>query len=69
MISKRYSKANNKYMENCDMNKESIFIKFLDANNLYDWAMSQKMPTHGFKWMSKYEMKSVLEKTSLYTRS
>ena len=50
-ISKRYSEANNKYMKNYDSSKKSKFIQYLDANNLYGWAMSQNLPTHGFKWM------------------
>ena len=50
-ISKRYSEANNKYMKNYDPEKKSTFIQYLDANNLYGWAMSQNLPTHGFKWM------------------
>ena len=46
----KYAKANNKYMENYDANKESLFILYLDANNLYGWATSQKLPIDGFKW-------------------
>ena len=47
-ISKRYSEANNKYCINYNPEKESKFIQYLDANNLYGWAMSQNLPTHGF---------------------
>ena len=46
----RYAKANNKYMKNCDKNKESPYIQYLDANNSYGWAMSQKLPVDVFKW-------------------
>ena len=46
----RYAKANNKYMKNYGKNKESSHIQYLDANNLYGWAMPQKLPVDGFKW-------------------
>ena len=45
----RYAEANNKYMKNYDKNKEISFIEYLDANNLYGWAMSQKLPIDGFQ--------------------
>ena len=38
-------------MKNFDENKESSYIQYLDANNLYDWAMSQKLPVNDFKWI------------------
>ena len=47
----KYAKANNKSMKNYDENIESSYIEYLDANNLNGWAMSQKPPTNGFKWV------------------
>ena len=63
-ISKRYAEANNKYMKDFDETKPSTFIQYLDANNLYGWAMSQKLPTHGFKWIDvdKSSVLKLLEK-------
>ena len=41
-----------KSTKNYDKNKESSYIQYLDANNLYGWAMSQKVPVNGFKWIN-----------------
>ena len=56
MISTRYGKANNKYMgDKFNSNEPSKYIQYLDANNLYGWAVSKSLPTHGFKWMEEDE--------------
>ena len=47
----RYTKASNKYMKDHNKNIESSYIQYLDANNLYGWAMSQKLPKNNFKWV------------------
>lgn len=56
MISTRYGKANNPYMTNYNPSEKTKYITYLDANNLYGWAMSKPLPTHGFKWMSDEEL-------------
>ena len=52
LIPTRHGKANNLYIghEN-DSNLSIKYIPYLDANNVYCWAMSKPLPTHGFKWM------------------
>ena len=51
----RYVKANNKYMNNYDQNIESSYLMYLDANNLYAWAMILKLSINGFKWVENYQ--------------
>ena len=49
----RCANANNKYMRNYHKNQESSYLTYLDANNLYEWAMSQKLPVYGFEWVNE----------------
>ena len=56
MITKRLGITNNKYMSSFDPSKPSTYISYLDANNLYGWAMSKKLPTHGFRWMTPWQL-------------
>ena len=53
----QYAKANNKYMKNYSNNEESSYIQYLDANNLYGWAMSKKLSVNGFRWLDSNENK------------
>ena len=55
-IANRYAKANNKYMREYDEKAPSNYIMYLDANNLYGWAMSQYLPTGGFKWLTEKQI-------------
>ena len=55
-IAKRHSKANNKYMKDYETDKEDEFIIYLDANNLYGWAMTEYLAYGEFKWLRKKEI-------------
>ena len=46
----QYAKVN-KYMKDYDKNKESSYIQYWDGNNLYGWAIPQKLPVSSFDWI------------------
>jgi len=59
-ISQRYAKANNKYMGTLyDRTLPSKYIIYLDANNLYGWAMTQSLPEKDFHWCSEEEINGI----------
>ena len=58
-IANRYENANNKYMKEYNEKAPSKYIMYLDANNLYGWAMSQYLPTGNFKWMTDKEISKI----------
>ncbi|VDI48620.1 Hypothetical predicted protein [Mytilus galloprovincialis] len=61
MISHRYGKANNPYMSTYDASQPTKYLTYLDANNLYGWAMSQPLPTGDFEWVEPEEIGEILE--------
>ena len=59
MISNRHGKANNSYMDDeYDDKRATKYITYLDANNLYGWAMCKPLATSNFKWMDDGELMS-----------
>ena len=54
-VSHRYAKPNNPLTPNFDPAKQTSYAMYLDANNLYGWAMSQYLPTGNFEWVSTDE--------------
>ena len=53
MVSNTYAKANNPLVPEYDPSKPKKYITYLDANNLYGWAMGLPLPIRGFKWKSE----------------
>ena len=67
-IAKRYSEANNKYIKNCSSTKLSIYIEYLDMNDLNRWEMSGYLPYCGFKCLKNadnFDVNSVIENSSI----
>ena len=61
IISNRYGKANNKYMKDHNKKEASKYLMYVDANNLYGCAMSQKLPVHSFYWLTDKEIKNLFK--------
>ena len=47
----RYAKANNKYLKDYDKNKKLSYLQYCDVNNLYGWAIPQKLPVNNYEWI------------------
>lgn len=51
MVVKRHAEANNQYLPDYEPEKPESYITYLDANNLYGWAMIQYLPTGNYRWL------------------
>ena len=58
MITKKHAMANNPLVEDFDASKPTNYLMYLDANNLYGWAMSQKLPEKEFDWMTEQQLEN-----------
>ena len=56
VVTCKHAKANNPYLEDYDPSKPNSHCIYLDANNLYGWAMSQKMPYDNHQWLTDDEI-------------
>lgn len=64
-IAYRHGEANNRYMAIYDESKSSKYIMYLDANNLYGYAMSECLPTGGFSWLTDKQLDKIMSKNVL----
>ena len=67
-IAKRYAKANHKYMSDYDSNKPSMFITYLDKNNVCGWSMNEYFPYEEFAWLKnfdEFDVNSIYEKSEI----
>ena len=58
MISKKHAVANNPLVEDFDASKQTNYLTYLDANNFYAWAMSQKLREKEFDWMNEQQLEN-----------
>ena len=58
MITKKFAEANNPYLDDYDPSKPVNYLMYLDANNLYGWAMSQKLPEKEFDWLTEQQLQT-----------
>ena len=58
--SKRHVQCNNKYISGYDENIESDYLLYIDANNLYGWAMSQYLPAYAIKLNNNIKLETIL---------
>ena len=59
MCSKRYAKANHKYLPDYDRLQSDSFIIYIDCNNLYGFSMCQSLPLSNFRFLERYEIESL----------
>jgi hypothetical protein len=67
--SKRYAKANNKYLENYDENDKNSYLLYVDCNSLYGYSMADYMPESEFKWLNDEEIKNFERNIDMYLNS
>ena len=58
-IADRHGNANHNYIKEYNEKAPSKYIMYLDANNLYGWAMNQYLPTGNFRWMTDKEISKI----------